>query len=56
MLLLLTEEEVHFCLELVENPVSIVALAECHMDVLVFFCSINCWLEQTDQDLCESVL
>ena len=34
--LLLTELEVHFCLELVENPVKVVAPAECHMDVLIF--------------------
>ena len=33
---LLDEMEVHFCLELVENPVQVNASAECHMAELVF--------------------
>ena len=34
--LLLVELVVHFCLEPVENPVRVIASAECCMDVLVF--------------------
>ena len=34
--LLLTDFEVHFCLELVKNPARVVAPVEYHMDMLVF--------------------
>ena len=34
--LFLVELVVHFCLESVENPFSVIAPAECHMDVLAF--------------------
>ena len=44
--MLLTELKVHFSLELMENPVRVVAPAECHMDVLVSLFN-NCWLDQT---------